>query len=304
MLKSLITLVWMLSLLGVRPAWAQASDEEAGVKAFIQGIRLARTSKYDEALEAFERAWTLSQDPQALFRIAKVEEARGDCARAIRAFERFLKHCEDCPNGAEGQTAAQEVKKRCEIHIIVETTPSGARLSANGKEVGRTPFKLSPKPGNIILKATLDGFTSREERLKLNGGEVRTLSWALAPVVSVMVESASRSTDTNISELIKAPEPVDYIWTYTAWGVGVVAMVMSGVFYWMYDEKKQEFHNLDEGASGRDILDQQEIYGNISIYSAIFGGVGLLSGTALYFTIDSDLNAQGNLNLMIFSGSF
>lgn len=305
-MKYLLVLVCLLTL--SRGAQAQ----EPGLEAFMQGVRHAQVSDYQAALKAFEEAWRLGKDPQALFQIAKVEEARGDCARTLLAFKRFLTECNACSDRAVGEKAMAAVKQRCEIYLKVETTPSGARLAVGGEEVGRTPFELRPEPGEVVLRASLDGFASREERLTLMGGERRTLSWSLTPVVWVQVEGASQPTSppasppasaptsapTSASSIstsapssvpagvLSAPLPPlerERAWAYSAWGLSTAGFLTAGVLHFFAGQKSDEVDvKKREGLSSVDLQEQRrdlQSYRNVSLWGS---GVTALIGVGMF----------------------
>lgn len=66
--------------------------------------------------------------------------------------------------------------------LSLDSVPAGARLSLDGRAIGRAPRTLSLPPGRYSIGAALPGYLAAEQPVTLGAGEQRTLPVALQPV--------------------------------------------------------------------------------------------------------------------------
>jgi tetratricopeptide (TPR) repeat protein len=85
---------------------AAPSDVAAGEKAWSEG-------RWDDASEAFARAYERTKDPTYLYARAQAEREAGRCERAIELYEEFLAHSES----AEAKAAASEYIEACRAEL-------------------------------------------------------------------------------------------------------------------------------------------------------------------------------------------
>ena len=95
------------------PAYAQAPTEEAKVaaKAHIDaGTKLYNVQKYEEAAEEYQKAYLLDPKPAYLYASAQSQRLGGDCAKALRSYDAYLR---TNPPEAEKVKARTNIE-RCE----------------------------------------------------------------------------------------------------------------------------------------------------------------------------------------------
>ncbi len=107
---------------------AEDAEDEARVvtTAYNRGINLYEARKYAEAARAFEDALS-SRDARrsdTLFYLARSYRERGDCARAIKPYQAFLR---ENPKDARASTAQRELRD-CQARID-KSRPSKAKRS-------------------------------------------------------------------------------------------------------------------------------------------------------------------------------
>jgi tetratricopeptide (TPR) repeat protein len=123
----------------------ELTDEEArnlfqaGAIAFDQG-------RFVNALEHFERAYTLSKRPQLLFNIGVVADRLRQDARALQAFEQYM---ELVPDGAEAANVRARIavlRKTIEERRSAEPPPEASgEAGAQGAQPGAGP-QVAPPP--------------------------------------------------------------------------------------------------------------------------------------------------------------
>lgn len=151
--------------------------------------------RYEEALEAFERAYRLSDRPGLLFNIGSVAERLRRDGEAISAYERYLERVPDAPN-------RKDVERRIALLRPSETErelPSPTRdmvapasaptFSTEGPEARDTPltrrwwFWTGIAAGVAVVSVTAFFLASTpRERHEAplpgtNGAVISTLSW-------------------------------------------------------------------------------------------------------------------------------
>jgi hypothetical protein len=78
--------------LGVSPAWAQPSDNQAKAeKAYLEADALFQVRKYDEAAKKFIEAYEAWPDTEFLYNIAQAYRLAENCGEALYFYQRFKK---------------------------------------------------------------------------------------------------------------------------------------------------------------------------------------------------------------------
>ncbi len=99
--------------------------------------------------------------------------------------------------------------------LLVLSEPSQAQVSINGKPVGTAPYQFSKaRPGEYVVTAALDGFTTAESRVKLNSGAQDTLTLKLEPNKAPSSPVAQDSISSKDQKVSLAPKG--------HWGIGIV----------------------------------------------------------------------------------
>jgi len=74
---------------------AAPSDDERARQLYRHGDRLYAQGNYEEAANAFEQAYALSERPLLLFNLANAYERQGAWARALQALRRYSPHADE-----------------------------------------------------------------------------------------------------------------------------------------------------------------------------------------------------------------
>ena len=101
-LAALLVVLSTLSALAPATAAAQRhrNDERRARRLFAEGDRLYQEGRYEEAINAFEEAYSLSERPLLLFNIANAQERLGNWVDALENLRRYY---DDAP-AAERET--------------------------------------------------------------------------------------------------------------------------------------------------------------------------------------------------------
>ena len=88
-MRALAALV-VVCALAAAPVRASASAEDVARREFERATSLYAQGRYDDALDAYARAYALTDAPELLFNIGQCHAALGEQQAAIRAYRRYL----------------------------------------------------------------------------------------------------------------------------------------------------------------------------------------------------------------------
>ncbi len=125
---------------------------ESGLKKFNGG-------DFAGALDDFKAADAIKSTPQSQRYIGLCEDKLGHYAEAVAAYERFLAAV-PAKMKKEGEELTKRVAeiKAMPAKLHVETTPPGATITADGKQMAVTPADIELTPGKHILRLELAGY--------------------------------------------------------------------------------------------------------------------------------------------------
>lgn len=148
--------VLLVVLLGTAPSWAQTSRTPGGSLPRAQkslreygeeGKRAYRTGQYDQAVAAFEAAYTIKPEPLFLFNMAQARRLSGRNQEALQLYERYLQN-----------DPGSELREKTEGYIAEVKTKLA--LARPAKEPGlptsggtETPLLKSSALSNALLAA-------------------------------------------------------------------------------------------------------------------------------------------------------
>ena len=188
---------------------------------------LFREGDYDRACALYLKAFERSKDPVLLYNAARVQDRKGDPAQAIKLYQQYLA-VEKSPEGQErGQKRLNELRERIPQRpavavaaaggkvaidggetivnkpidqtgfLVIKTEPSGAMLSLNGKELGKSPLQLEQAVGRYVVIARLgDKFLPARQELDLSTTGARLT--LVLPVAPGRLQVASEPTGVEV----------------------------------------------------------------------------------------------------------
>lgn len=93
-------------------ASARAEDKAAEARArYEQGLNYYNLAKYDQAIEEFKAAYTITIAPGFLFNIAQAYRLKGDCTQALQFYKDYLREDPDAPNSKKVNERIAEMEK-------------------------------------------------------------------------------------------------------------------------------------------------------------------------------------------------
>lgn len=166
-------------LAAVTPTTAHAQDDEAARAraAFDRGTRRFTARRYQQALEAFEEAYSITPHPAVLFNVASCYDKLDRATEAVNTYQRYLRERGDDVEPArrrDVQSALARLRREVSLLKIVPPSP-GAVVTLDGApiEIGADPLAVSP--GTYVIASTDDGREAREEVAALAGETVEVV---------------------------------------------------------------------------------------------------------------------------------
>jgi hypothetical protein len=229
-----------LALLSVlAQAGTQTADPGAKAKAqalLREGAQLYQDHAFAEALEKFDQAYAVFPSPKLLYNIGQASRELGRPADAVDAFEKFLAQAPDASPEliAEAKQSVAELSPKLG-KLFINCNVSGAEISVDGKNMGKTPLvdSIRVSPGNHQVTATHPTAMPVVQTVLVAAGAMQTLAIRLRSLAeSPAVGQVADTTATPTLGLQAAPAPTELTedrgwwlgrkWTWVAAGTTVV----------------------------------------------------------------------------------
>lgn len=184
------------------PATAQKAKAK---KAFDDGVAALDNHDYKGALELFKEAYEAAPHWMVLFHMGNCYVKLGQPAKAIAAYEQFLKDGGGDISVKDRKAAEEELRnQRGKVGtLILFVKPKGTEVRIDGESIGESPFEeLLLKAGpHFILAIREDG--EEELEVEIEAGEEITARMYPDQEATTEVTGKARPTPR------KKPEPVD-----------------------------------------------------------------------------------------------
>lgn len=192
------------------PAWADRdrpappSDEQSpgpgsASEHFSRGVSFYKSGSLDAALAEFNRAYELRPDHRVLFNIGQVHSEKQDWVSALRAFRLYLVEGGDevPPDRA---AAVRELIKDAQgrvSSVTISANVARAEILVDGVVAGAvpssTPVLVNAGIREIVVRA--EAHRAQSRRVTLAGGEEKTLSFVLEPLLAGTASEDASSPD-------------------------------------------------------------------------------------------------------------
>jgi len=225
----LIVLVAVPAATFATPARAQtqtATDQAR--KEFQRGAEAYQEARYEDAIEAFTRAYELDSKPVLLYNIAQSHERLGDVPSALRAYRDYLRSSPSEQDRKVVETRIRNLERRLQERglqqVSIFSDPPGASVTLDGQRVGETPWTGEVKPGRHLAVLERSGYpeTTKEFVLGPNRSVDLDIVLRAAEAQKPPQQDGSRR-DKDAQGAGRAGATVAP-WTWAALGVGAVAL--------------------------------------------------------------------------------
>jgi hypothetical protein len=168
----------LCGLLLSSPGRAQTDGEtEVARQRFREGVAHYDRQDYEKARLAFLQAYLLKPHPAVLLNLAQSELRAGRPAEAAENFAKYIRENPAAPAMDHAKTGFEEARQRV-TELNVQVNASGATVSLDGADVGRSPLAnplyLMPgrhsvvaRKGTASAEKVLDALAGRREYITL-----------------------------------------------------------------------------------------------------------------------------------------
>lgn len=168
--------------------------------------------RFAAAIAGYQRAFEVEGRPSALFNIAQVYRAAGNCGLAARYFEQYLGRAPSV-SAARREAILSTIRELNAIASVlsVASEPTAARASLNGVELGAVPLRASVCPGTHVLVVQREGHVSFSEELSFTTQRDQLVRVRLAPEAlasTLRLEGSPSSARVQIDGVPVGPFPV------------------------------------------------------------------------------------------------
>jgi hypothetical protein len=174
-----------VTLAAPAPALAQsASDKERASELKKQGDAAMVSLRYDEAIEAYTRAYGITGDPALLYNRGRALQGLGNFPEALEQLEAFKQQASPALKARVPALESLIVEVREKIAtVLILSNAKGARILVRSKVVGTTPLgghiKLNAGPALIEVEA--EGYQPFKKTVDLPGGGEIEIEAKLTP---------------------------------------------------------------------------------------------------------------------------
>jgi len=310
--------VLQLSFLAVANAEEDSATETAAARALaVDGLKLAQAGKCEDAIPKLERAEKLHHSPIVLSRLGECQVSEGKLVEGTEMLRKVLR--EPLPANPSpalskayerAQTVLDAAKPKISGLTISIVVPPGAELhlAVDGVAVASTLLdtELPADPGDHVVEASAPGYLKATSRLTLGSADKKNITLRLeadpnaqAPTPASAALDASPTpaaqpaprnpVATAVVAPVLPPASPSHAAAYVSWSVGLAGVGVGTAFGLMTLKDKHDLNgqcpdNTCPKSSGG-AVDSAKRNGNISNIAFGVGGVGLLLGTVLYFSI-------------------
>jgi hypothetical protein len=301
-----------------------ATETGAARTLAVDGIKLAQAGKCDEAVPKLEHAEKLHHSAIVLSHLGECNVSLGKLVRGSEQLRKVLRE----PLPANPSPALSKAYEHAQTSLDVarpriaaltvslgRAAPPDLRLTVDGEAVPATlvDTELPADPGDHNIEATAPGYLKASAHINLSAADKKTVTLNLdadpnAPVVAphaaepspASPAAAPAAPEAATNEAANAPSPVapsspNHAAAFVAWGMGVVGVGVGSAFGLIAMKDKHDLvAHCGSNACASDSsssLDSAKRAGNISNVAFGVGGVGLVLGTVLYFTVGNSSQA-------------
>lgn len=179
------------------PSALSAADKKAAADLKKQGDDAMVSLRYAEALDAYTKAYTLTEEPALLYNRGRALQALGKFPEALEQIEAFDAQAPAQLKARVPALDALLAELRAKVSAItLVSNVEGARIFIDKQVIGVTPLANSLKlnAGSVLVEVEAEGYTPFRQQLELHGGETASLFAKLSLKTTLGVLSVVSST--------------------------------------------------------------------------------------------------------------
>jgi tetratricopeptide (TPR) repeat protein len=231
-----------------------AARKAAALPHFKKGIALFNDGNYRQAIDEFEKAYSIFPSPKIHLRIALCYKWLAQNLKALEYYEKFL---EETPENPEDKSI-RIVRKQTELEVrnllklvarvrMVMEGPKGAEVRINGELVGHAPLDKIKRlePGKATVVALHKGYHPFRRELQVSSNQEAQVKIKLLEIKPKVIKEQQ-----VVEKVIKEPPIYKKWWFWTAIGT-LVAGGATGLGVWLGTrEEKRELEGTPVNQDG------------------------------------------------------
>ncbi len=230
-------MLWAASA-AAEPARSDADGAPPGYDQSVQrALREFELANYAEARAMLLSAHELYPNARTLRALGMVEYELKNYPACVAYMEQALSSRER-PLNAEQRTSAEELRRAAEAYLsryTLQLRPSNARVLLDGEPVSfDSQGKLVLAVGDHQLEVSAEGHHTLQRKLKVDGGEQRTLDVVLVPVTQAEPRAANGAQGSVDQPLYKK------WWLWTTVGLVVAGGAVAGTMLALRKDDPQQ----------------------------------------------------------------
>jgi len=270
---------------------AEPSDTAAEARTrYDRGVQLFEEGDYKLAAIEFERAYEIAPAFQVLYNIGQVNFQINNYAKALKAFNGYLRQGGDKVDPsrrAQVEALIKQLSART-AHVSIDTNVFGAQIMIDDSLAGTSPLtSYLVDAGQHRLVARKAGMLQAEQNITLAAGDNGQYRLELTEIPS------------NKPQTLAQEKPTYYWVGWTSAGVLAAGGIVAGVVaLGHYNDYKDALNSnaastdVDGTARRQQVLDARSATQTTSILAGALGGLALATaGVTLYFTLHDKKSA-------------
>ncbi len=210
------------------PAFAAGDATSRAKERFAAGAQAYREARYKDAIDLFLEANKLDPHAELIFNVGQAYEKLGDVPNALRSYREYLRlqpGAQDRPTvEASIRNLEARLREKGVQQVSVFSTPAGAAVFLDQKDVGATPWTGEISPGRHVVVLKASGFPDTAKEFILTADRAMDLDVTLGVSGSsaVPIGPGDGPKDKPPVEPPPPDEPRHVRpWTWAVLGVGV-----------------------------------------------------------------------------------
>ncbi len=273
----------LLAIFVSAPAFAQ---DEPTFQELIGDAKTAfEAEDYQKAIDLLLYAHRVQPNARLLINVAKSYEKMDQCASALVYYKAYLREDSTEDSLVDVATDAVDGAGDCDGYdesmsgrLIIKSTPRGAKIAVDGKEVGVTPFEVAGlNAGAHTVTLTLEGYDPYEEAVDLKPNADANVAASLKEKTEEVVTTPDPNPDPD--PIVKKKDEGMNPMVYVAGGIAAVGV---GLFVYGLIQDVSVIPGIDDERS-QYAVDSQE-YADLTddrSSAATMALVGYIGGSLL-----------------------
>jgi tetratricopeptide (TPR) repeat protein len=188
------------------PAPAPTADNDAKkaeAKAlYDKGLGHYNLGEWDQAIEAFRKAYAISSAPGLLFNIGQSFRLKKDYEQALYFYGTYLRLKPDAPNRSDVEARMKEMEEAIQDQKKLQSAPPVGTVSPEGGATTTTTTTTTTTPtGTTTVTPPPQGETGVKSQSLLTAGYVTGASGAALVITGAIFGSMARSAEKDLNKL-------------------------------------------------------------------------------------------------------